>query len=73
MSTDTYWDMATLIKETKWSYKKAKRKLIDNEVIWAEIEPFSHKPQYKNDEYSFVGSKMKEYLINNFYRLKEME
>ncbi|MEN3089074.1 MAG: hypothetical protein ABC378_04450 [Staphylococcus pseudoxylosus] len=40
--------------------------------MWKEIENFSHLPKYNNDEYRFVGSKMRQFLENHLKRLKEV-
>lgn len=71
MTTDTWWDMETLIRESKESRKWIMANMINNEKVWREIESFSHKPKYHNDTYRFVGPDMQQYLIDNFKNLKE--
>ncbi|MDT3959497.1 DUF771 domain-containing protein [Staphylococcus kloosii] len=71
MTTKTWWGMDDLINESNESRKWIMTNMIKNETIWSEIESFSHKPKHNNDEYRFIGSKMQNYLIENFKRLKE--
>ncbi len=71
MTTKTWWSMEDLMNESNESRKWIKDNLFKNEDVWKEIESFSYLPKHNNDEYRFVGTKMRSYLENNFKRLKE--
>ncbi len=71
MTTKTWWSMEDLMNESNESRKWIKDNLFKNEDVWKEIESFSYLPKHNNDEYRFVGAKMRSYLENNFKRLKE--
>ncbi|PTI41779.1 hypothetical protein BU120_12265 [Staphylococcus xylosus] len=72
LPTKTWWSMEDLIYESNESRKWLINNLIKNTEIWKEIENFSHLPKYNNDEYRFVGNKMRQFLENNLKRLKEV-
>lgn len=71
MTTKTWWSMEDLMNESNESRKWIKDNLFKNEDVWKEIESFSYLPKHNNDEYRFVGAKMRSYLEKNFKRLKE--
>lgn len=71
LPTKTWWSMEDLMNESNESRKWLIDSLIKNAEIWKEIESFAHLPKHNNDEYRFVGTKMKRFLENNFKRLKE--
>lgn len=71
MTTKTWWSMEDLMNESNESRKWIKDNLFKNEDVWKEIESFSYLPKHNNDEYRFIGTKMRSYLENNFKRLKE--
>ncbi|RIL22681.1 DUF771 domain-containing protein [Staphylococcus gallinarum] len=71
MTTKTWWSMEDLMNESNESRKWIKDNLFKNEDVWKEIESFSYLPKHNNDEYRFVGTKMRNFLENNFKRLKE--
>ncbi|WP_436879348.1 DUF771 domain-containing protein [Staphylococcus arlettae] len=72
LSTKTWWNMEDLMNESNESRKWIMNNLIKNKEIWKEIEHFSYLPKHNNDEYRFVGIKMRQYLENNLKRLKEV-
>lgn len=69
--TKAWWSMDDLINESNESRPWIMTNMIKNEKVWDEIESFSYLPKHNNDEYRFVGPYMKQYLIENFKKLKE--
>ncbi|MBF7022534.1 DUF771 domain-containing protein [Staphylococcus kloosii] len=70
LPTKTWWSMDDLMNESNESRKWIKDNLIKDEEVWKEIESFTHLPKHNNDEYRFVGTKMKRFLEDNFKKLK---
>ncbi|MCS4487223.1 DUF771 domain-containing protein [Staphylococcus americanisciuri] len=68
--TKTYWDMSDLENEIGKGRSWIKKHIFSIPRFKKEIEAFSHFPINNNDEYMFVGSKMKKWLEDNF---KEIE
>ncbi|UXR77665.1 DUF771 domain-containing protein [Staphylococcus sp. IVB6227] len=68
--TKTYWDMEDLMREVGKGRKWVKDHILKIPKFRKEIEEFSHFPINNNDEYMFVGSKMRHWLEENF---KEIE
>ncbi|KIX91446.1 hypothetical protein TP70_02205 [Staphylococcus microti] len=66
----TYWYMDDLMNEVGRGRKWIRDHILEIPRFRKEIEEFSHFPINNNDEYMFVGSKMKKWLEENF---KEIE
>ena len=64
--TKTWWTMEDLMNETNKGRKWLKDNILTVPKFRKEIEQFSHYAINKNDEYRFVGSKMKQFLEDNF-------
>ena len=66
MNTKTWWTMKDLETETSKSRNWLKKNILEVPVYKKEIEEFAHYPINRNDEYRFVGSKMKPFLEDKF-------
>ncbi|MEB7433307.1 DUF771 domain-containing protein [Staphylococcus pasteuri] len=64
--TKTWWTMEDLERETDRERRWLRRNILDIPKFRKEIEQFTHYPINNNDEYRFVGSKMKQFLEDNF-------
>lgn len=64
--TKTWWTMEDLERETDRERRWLKRNILDIPKFRKEIEQFTHYPINSNDQYRFVGSKMKQFLEDNF-------
>ena len=64
--TKTWWSMEDLEHETGRNRNWLKRNILEIPQFKKEIEQFSHYPINNNDQYRFTGSKMKQFLEDNF-------
>ncbi|EOC9212519.1 DUF771 domain-containing protein [Staphylococcus pseudintermedius] len=73
MTTKTFWYMDDLIEEVGRGRKWIKDNILNIPKFKKEIEEFSHYPINNNDEYIFVGSKMKNWLEDNFKEIERLK
>ncbi|MFU0768915.1 DUF771 domain-containing protein [Staphylococcus pasteuri] len=64
--TKTWWTMEDLEYETNRRRPWLKANILEVPKFRKEIEQFAHYPINSNDQYRFVGSKMKQFLEDNF-------
>ena len=62
----TLWSMQDLQNHTNKSRNTLLNKLLLHPRHQQEIESFTHAPTHPNDRWSFVASKMKQYIEDNF-------
>ncbi|RUN14863.1 hypothetical protein VSE1_05155 [Staphylococcus epidermidis] len=67
--TKTWWTMEDLEYETGRNRYWIKRNILEISQFKKEIEQFSHYPINNNDQYRFIGSKMKQFLEDNFKKI----
>ena len=67
--TKTWWSMEDLENETGRRRRWLKDNILYIPAFKEEIKKFGHYPINKNDEYRFVGSKMKQFLEDNFKKI----
>lgn len=71
MTTKTLWTMEDLENETNYKRDWLKRNVL--KPYREEIEQFGHYPRNRNDEYSFIGRKMKEFIEERFNEIFNKE
>lgn len=71
--TKTYWNMEDLMNEVGKGRKWIKDFILNVPKFKSEIEEFAHYPINNNDEYLFVGSKMKNWLEVNFKEIERLK
>lgn len=67
--TKTWWSMEDLEYETGRNRYWIKRNILEIPQFKKEIEQFAHYPINNNDQYRFIGSKMKQFLEDNFKKI----
>lgn len=67
--TKTWWTMEDLEYETGRNRYWIKRNILEIPQFKKEIEQFAHYPINNNDQYRFIGSKMKQFLEDNFKKI----
>ncbi|EKU50349.1 DUF771 domain-containing protein [Staphylococcus massiliensis] len=71
--TKTYWNMSDLIHEVGHDRNWIKANILEIPKFKKEILEFSHYPINNNDTYTFIGPKMKDWLIKNFKEIERIK